>query len=281
MHKAQTHVKNSKPGAKILLQSTEIMKSYSAGSLARPPSRPIFPWPGTETSGRDSGEAALSSQRTGAGLIKGWETGSRESFRKRNRLKLEGEKAKGLKDSSWLVPSQCLTLFHTRHLITKAHSKGSAEAREGWVGRQTSRRRKAEASEHSHGYSHRQEGGSLSQANLRELPFSSRGGNTAGAKEDKIPAGLHTHSGAGGKAAQSRDLGVQRGRMQRCHGGSPGMAFLGSCCGHCRLAPEEAAVTRLMRGQSCAESSTEPELRRRHPALRSALRFLPSQAILF
>lgn len=117
-------------------------------------------------------------------------------------------------------------------------------------------------------------------SNLRERPFSSRGGNTAGFKEDKIPAGLHTHSGAGGKAAQSRDLGIQRGRTQCCHGGSPGMAFWG-CCGHCSLAPEEAAVTRLMGGQSCGESSTELELRRRHWALLSALRFLPSQAIRF
>lgn len=79
--------------------------------------------------------------------------------------------------------------------------------------------------------------GDLSQASpssLREPPCSSRGGKTAGAKEDKIPAGLHTHSGAGGKAAQSRDLGVQRGRMQGCQGGSPGMVW--ACCGHCSLA---------------------------------------------
>lgn len=129
------------------------------------------------------------------------------------------------------MPPQCLNLFHTAAPAPKAQQTLHRMGRE-------KQKKKGRGQQHSHGYSHRQEGGICPRpapSNLRERPFSSRGGNTAGFKEEKIPAGLHTHSGAGGKAAQSRDLRVQRGRMQGCHGdgdGSPGMEFWGGC-GHC------------------------------------------------
>lgn len=124
------------------------------------------------------------------------------------------------------MPPQCLTLSHTRqHLVTKMHHKHSAQARgDGWGGREAEEERQRSASTHTVTVIGRKGGACPRPApsTLRERPCSSRGGNTAGAKEDKIPAGLHTHSGAGGKAAQSRDLGIQRGRMQRCHGAALG-----------------------------------------------------------
>lgn len=127
LHKTQTHVKKPKPGAKILFQSTEIMKSYGAGSFARPPGRPR--------------EGVQQSQRFGAGLMEGRE--SRESFRKGIRLKLEGKKAEGLKDRACLGPPQCLTPLHT-HTPHHQNTQGKlCTAQGGMDGQGTSRKRSA------------------------------------------------------------------------------------------------------------------------------------------
>lgn len=226
----------------------------------------------------------------GLGTHKGKGSRQQRKLKGKDWVKLEEkreEKQRGSRtERGWCHPSARPCFTHAATSPPKCTTNTLHRPGRGWMGRARRgrrRRRKAEVSSTHTVTVIGRKGGVCPRpapSNLRERPFSSRGGNTAGFKEDKIPAGLHTHSGAGGKAAQSRDLGIQRGRTQCCHGGSPGMAFWG-CCGHCSLAPEEAAVTRLMGGQSCGESSRELELRRRHWALLSALRFLPSQAIRF
>lgn len=61
------------------------------------------------------------------------------------------------------MPPQCPTLFHTRrHLTTKMHNEYSAQAGEGMDGEGKERaeeKKKGRGQQHSHGYSHRQEGG--------------------------------------------------------------------------------------------------------------------------
>lgn len=148
---------------------------------------------------------------------------------------------------------QCLSLLHTA--APKAQQTLHRPGRDGWGGR--SRRRKAEASEHSHGYSHRQEGGICPRpapSNLRELPSAAGEETPLDSRRKKSQPGYTRTVGQGEKQhrAVTSESSVEgcRAAMEMemaALGWSFGVA-VGTAAG-----PEEAAVTRLMRGQSCAE----------------------------